>query len=92
MGMKLRAQGKSANEVDRIRIESVRQGDLELPQLGTARYFLVGGRLENLLPIMIISRPNAKSASTELSTEQDAFRPWLMHAGTPSAHIMLPVN
>jgi hypothetical protein len=92
MGMKLRAQGKSANEVDKVRIESMRQGDLEIPEPGTARYFLIGGRLENLLPIMVISLPDATSTSTGLSTEPDPFRPWLMHAGTPSAHIMLPGN
>jgi hypothetical protein len=92
MGMKLRAQGQTANEVDEARIEAMREGSLEVPQTGTARYFLIGGRLENLLPVMVISLPNATSASTGLPTEPDSFRPWLMHAGTPSAHIMLPGN
>jgi len=39
MGMKLRAEGQTANEVDEARIEAMRQGSLEIPQTGTARYW-----------------------------------------------------
>ena len=90
--MQLREQAKSADEVDEARIEAMRQGSLEIPQPGTARYFLIGGRRENLFSLMAISLPNATSVSTGLPTEPDAYRPWLMHAGTPSAHIMMPGN
>lgn len=92
MGMRLGAEGKTAEEIDEARIEAMRTGRLSPPDSGTARYFLIGGREENLLPIMIISLPNATGASTGLSTKPDALRPWLMHAGTPSAHVMMPGN
>jgi hypothetical protein len=89
-GMQLRAQGRTADEVDRARIEAMLLGNLEVPRSGTARYFLIGGRPENLLSMMVISLPHATSESSGLATEPDPRRPWLMHAGTPSAHIMLP--
>lgn len=92
MGMRMRVEGRAAEEIDEARIEAMRTGQLAVPEPGTARYFLIGGREENLLPSMIISLPNATSASTGFPTEPDAYRPWLMHAGTPSAHIMMPGN
>lgn len=92
MGMQLRAEGMTADEIDEARIEAMRTGRLSVPEFGTARYFLIGGREENLLPIMILSLPDATGASMGLPTEPDAYRPWLMHAGTPSAHVMMPGN
>ena len=89
-GMQLRAQGKTGKEMNDIRIATMREGQLEIPQAGTARYFLIGRNPEVLFPLMIISLPDATGASTGLPTEPTAYRPWLMHAGTPSAHIMMP--
>jgi hypothetical protein len=39
---------------------------------------------------MAVFLPNATEASTGLSDKRDHFRPWLMWAGTPFAHIMIP--
>lgn len=42
MGMKLRAQGKSADKVEEARIQAMREVRLGVPQCGMARYFLPG--------------------------------------------------
>ena len=62
---------------------------IEIPVAGTARYFLIGGGQDVLFPLMVISLPDATGESTGLPTEPNAYRPWLMHAGTPGAHIMI---
>ena len=67
-GMQLRAQGQSADEVDTERIKALRDGKLEIPQAVTVRYFLIGGRAENMFPLMVIKRdspvtPISESAS-----------------------------
>jgi hypothetical protein len=41
---------------------------------------------------MAVHLPYATSESTGFSTEPDNYRPWLMDAGTPNAHVMMPGN
>jgi hypothetical protein len=39
---------------------------------------------------MAVHMPGATGATTGLPEEPDSYRPWLMNAGTPVAHIMMP--
>ncbi|MEE9281219.1 MAG: hypothetical protein V3V67_13695 [Myxococcota bacterium] len=88
----LYAQGKSSDEVrDQVSAE-IESGELAPPLAGATEYILLGRNLEGALPIMTVSLPNATAESTGLPTERDSYRPWLMWAGTPLAHIMLPGN
>ncbi len=88
----LYAQGKSSDEVrDQVSAE-IQSGELAQPPAGATEYILLGRNLEGALPIMTVSLPNATAQSTGLPTERDSYRPWLMWAGTPLAHVMLPGN
>ena len=51
-------------------------------------YSLQGPRFDNALPLTVIFMPYATTESTGLSTQPDAFRPYLMAAGEPLAHIV----
>lgn len=92
MGMQLAASGMPQGQIDKARIDAMIEGTLQTPDAGVARYFLIGGRPQNLLPLMAITLPNATAESTGFSTEPNSYRPWLMDAGTPNAHLMLPGN
>ncbi len=67
----------------------IESGKISMPQLAI-RYTLRGHSPEGALPLSVIHVPNATRESTGLSTEINNFRPWLMWAGTPHAHIMVP--
>ena len=90
MGMQMAAEKVPQAKIDRARIDAMIAGELETPDVGVARYFLIGGRVENLSPLMAIPLPNATGESTGLSTSPDSYRPWLMNPGTPNAHVMIP--
>ncbi|MFZ1756469.1 MAG: hypothetical protein WBO46_08205 [Caldilineaceae bacterium] len=92
MGMQLRAGGMAQADIDQARIDAMVDGTLEIPVVGAARYFLLGGRPQNLSSLMAVHLPHATSESTGFSTEPDNYRPWLMDAGTPNAHVMMPGN
>jgi len=88
----LYAQRKSSDEVrDQVSAE-IESGKLAPPPADATEYSLLGRNFEGALPIMPVSLPNATAESTDLPTEQDNYRPWLMWAGTPVAHVMLPGN
>ncbi len=89
-GLQLVAGGASRQERDRIRNDEIDQGKLPRPESGQARYGLAGSAPENATPIMVVMLPYATRETTGLSTEPDNYRPWLMEAGTPSAHVMIP--
>ncbi|RLT42587.1 MAG: hypothetical protein DWI57_05445 [Chloroflexi bacterium] len=90
MGMQLLSGGMKPAEVDQTRLDAMTEGTLETPVVGAARYFLIGGAAPNLLPLMNVQLPYATSESTGFSSLPDPYRPWLMDAGTPNAHLMLP--
>jgi hypothetical protein len=89
-GAQLVAGGATRKERDRIRNEEMEEGKLQRPSPGQARYGLSGGSPESATPIMVVMLPYATSESTGISSEPDNYRPWLMEAGTASAHIMIP--
>ena len=68
----------------------IKSGKLKMPVGGTVNYALTGRSAHDALPIMGIFVPNATSESTGLSIEPNNYRPWLMWAGTPVAHVMVP--
>jgi hypothetical protein len=67
----------------------IEAGKLHVPDRSVI-YYLSGPNLDNALPLMAIYLPGATAESTGLSTMANPFRPWLMFAGTPAAHIMIP--
>jgi hypothetical protein len=80
---------KSEAELRDVLGAEIKSGKLKMPIGGTV-YRLTGTSAHDALPIMGVFLPNATSESTGLSTEPNNYRPWLMWAGTPVAHVMLP--
>jgi len=85
----LATEGKSVEEMRDTLSAEVKAGKVQIVQGGT-EYEVTGPTPEQALPIMAIFLPNATAESTGLSTEPNNYRPWLMWAGTPVAHVMLP--
>lgn len=90
MGMQLVSGGMKPAEVEKARLDAMVEGTLETPVAGAARYFLIGGSVPNLLPLMNVQLPYATTETTGFPSQPDPFRPWLMDAGTPNAHLMIP--
>jgi hypothetical protein len=98
MDAKLRAQGKSDDDVTKEIAAAMKDGRLKPPPFGTVsyRYSDDPGRIKLL---WVISVPNATPEQLGISTEsqRDAAlkgngKPWMMLPGTPGAHIMIPIN
>jgi hypothetical protein len=98
MEAKLRAQGKSDEDVTKEIQAALKDGRLKPPPFGTVsyRYSDDPGRIKLL---WVISVPNATPEQLGISTEsqRDAAlkgngKPWMMLPGTPGAHIMVPIN
>jgi len=98
MEAKLRASGKSDEEVTKEIQAAMKDGRLKPPPFGTVsyRYSDDPGRIKLL---WVISVPNATPEQLGISTEsqRDAAlkgngKPWMMLPGTPGAHIMIPIN
>ena len=85
----LLAAGKSDEEIGATVGAEVKEGKLQV-EAGRVVYAAWGPSRTSALPIMSVYVPNATAESTGLSTELNYYRPWLMWAGTPVAHIMLP--
>ena len=83
------AAGKSEGEMRDTLSAEVKEGKLQV-EAGWAGYSLMGMFRKNAVSLSFVYVPNATTESTGLSTEVDHYRPWLMWAGTPLAHIMLP--
>ena len=86
---KLLASGKSEEEIRDIISAEVKEGKFKV-QAGRVTYSLTGPFQKSAISLMSVAVPNATAESTGLSTELNHFRPWLMWAGTPLAHVMLP--
>jgi hypothetical protein len=85
----LLAAGTPEDEYRDIVSAEIEAGTLLVPDRSVI-YYLSGPNLENALPLLAIYLPGATAESTGLSTMPNPFRPWLMFAGTPAAHIMVP--
>jgi len=85
----LRRAGKSESELRDTLSAEVKAGKFKV-EAGQTTYGLSGGWRTESMPLAAVFVPNATAESTGLSTELDPYRPWLMWAGTPIAHVMLP--
>lgn len=85
----LAADGKSGAEISNALAADARSGKLN-PVVGATTYEMGGASQDSALPHMIVFLPNATEASTGLSAKLDYVHPWLMWAGTPVAHVMIP--
>ncbi|MGH9786723.1 MAG: hypothetical protein ACRD88_21345 [Terriglobia bacterium] len=67
-----------------------KDGTRVLPEVGTIWYNLRGKSQETAVWHTFIAMPNHTGAQVGLPNNRDAGGAWLMFAGTPEAHIMLP--
>jgi hypothetical protein len=98
LSARLRAQGKSAKEVQEAVDAAVKAGTLNATPFGTMSYRLYGKK-DRIQLLWVLSVPGATPESIGVSTgsqRDEAIggdgRPWLMLPGTPGAHIMIPIN
>jgi hypothetical protein len=96
-GRALRARGVTGDRVDSVRFAEARAGKLRLPGHPAMLYSLTGppdsfdpatGTAPKAQPLFVVYVPYATAASTGLSAEPVEGGPWIMHPGTPKAHIM----
>ena len=98
MEAKLRAEGKSDQEVTKEIQAALKDGRLKPPPFGTVSY-RYSDDPNRIRLLWVISVPNATPEQLGISTEsqRDAAlkgngKPWMMLPGTPGAHIMIPIN
>jgi hypothetical protein len=96
-GRALRAHGVTGDRVDSVRFAEARAGKLRLPRHPAMLYSLTGprdsfdpatGTAPKARPLFVVYIPYATAASTGLSAAPVEGGPWIMHPGTPKAHIM----
>lgn len=96
-GRSLRARGVTGDRVDSVRFAEARAGKLRLPRHPAMLYSLTGppdsfdpatGTAPKARPLFVVYIPYATAASTGLSAAPVEGGPWIMHPGTPKAHIM----
>ena len=96
-GRSLRAHGVTGDRVDSVRFAEARAGKLRLPRQPAMLYSLTGppdsfdpatGTASKAQPLFVVYVPYATAASTGLSAAPVEGAPWIMHPGTPKAHIM----
>ena len=95
---KLRAQGKADKEIQDAVAAATKDGTLKPSPFGTMSYRLYGKK-DRIQLLWVLSVPGATPDTigvSEGSQRDEAIggdgRPWLMLAGTPGAHIMIPIN
>jgi hypothetical protein len=96
-GRALRARGVTGERVDSVRFAEVRSGKLRVPRHPAVLYSLTGppdsfdpatGTAPNAKPLFVVYVPFATGKSLGLSATPVEGAPWIMHPGTPKAHIM----
>jgi hypothetical protein len=96
-GRALRAHGVTGDRVDSVRFAEVRSGKLRVPRHPAVLYSLTGpagsfdpatGTAPRAQPLFVVYVPFATGRSLGLSTTPVEGAPWIMHPGTPKAHIM----
>lgn len=99
-GRELRRKGYSEAKVNKIRRQEIKSGELSFPDRPMALYNLFGppgafdyetGTLIKATPLYVIYVPFSTRKSTGIATKPPApGAPWLMEAGLPESHIMIP--
>jgi hypothetical protein len=96
-GRALRAHGVTGDRVDSVRFAEVRSGKLRVPRHPAVLYSLTGpadsfdsttGTAPKARPLFVVYVPFATGKSLGLSATPVEGAPWIMHPGTPKAHIM----
>ena len=95
---KLRAQKKTSEEIQEAVAAATKAGTVQATPFGTVSYRLYGKK-DRIQLLWVMSVPGATPDSIGVSegSQRDESlagqgRPWLMQAGTPGAHIMIPIN
>lgn len=95
---KLQAEGMSDEEVDAALAVAEAAGTVEPVPFGSLRYRLYEED-DRIQLLWIVSLPNATAEDLAMSTASQRDnslagkgRPWMMREGTPSAHLMIPIN
>jgi hypothetical protein len=98
MRAKLTAEGKSMQEIGEAISAARESGELAEPPLGSMAYRLYEED-DRLKLLWVMRLPNATSEELGMPTgsQRDASLegrglPWMMREGTPSAHLMIPIN
>ncbi len=87
--VELLAEGLSEDKIKDVVNAELQAGKLQVPA-HVVSYAVRGAGLQNALQLTTFYVPGATSESTGLTTTPSHYRPWLMFAGTPAAHIMIP--
>jgi hypothetical protein len=100
-GRALRAEGRNGNEARAIRFTEIESGKLEWPDQARSLYSLSSddegsfdytvGTIPGAWGLQAIYVPFATEESIGVSAQPDRNRPWLMHPGTPGAHLMIRI-
>jgi hypothetical protein len=85
----LLANGMAMAEGFNTMIAEIHAGKVEAPNPGAVLYELFDQPGLQGHANMAVATPNATMKSIGLSTEPNAYRPWLMMANTPMAHVMI---
>ncbi|NOX70235.1 MAG: hypothetical protein GXP15_13685 [Gammaproteobacteria bacterium] len=95
---KLAAQGKSREEVTAAVSAATESGEVPMRTFGGLAYRYYEGD-DKLKLLWVLRLPGISAAQTGMpvTAERDNLKvgkgtPWLMREGTPSAHLMIPVN
>lgn len=87
---RLRAEGKDAKAIQ-AEVQAAREsGKLPATPPGTMMYMRSGKTEAEAKVLWVMFMPGATPESTGLPTERGLGSPWLMRAGTPGAHVMMP--
>ena len=100
-GRELRAEGKDGNESRAIRFDEIDAGELDWPTQPRSLYSLSyehangfdynAGTIPGAWSLQVVYVPYASEQSIGVTTSPARDRPWLMHPGTPGAHLMISV-
>lgn len=92
------AQGKDDEAIQQALMEAEQAGTIEPTPFGSIVYRLYE-KNDRIQLLWVVLLPNAKAEDLALSlvSQRDNSlagqgRPWMMREGTPSAHLMIPIN
>ena len=85
----LTAKGMSFGDAFQMVVTEIESGKLQGPDAGAVLYELFASVGMQGHANMNVATPHATPDSLGLPSEPNAYRPWLMFAGTPLAHVMI---
>jgi hypothetical protein len=98
MRARLQAEGMSDDNIQTAVAEAISSGDIGAAPLGSMMYRLYE-QDDRLKLLWVIRLPSATPDQTGMSlgSQRDNSlagrgRPWMMRAGSPAAHLMIPIN